>query len=377
MGHRALLLPALCVLGLVPGLSRPPLAGWAAESEQSSASDRADRPAAAASFAPIVNDRVRRTTSGAVVRANAGSVLRVGQLFYWYGMEYDGTVTDRLFTGTIKVNLYTSPDLSSWRFVTSLITYDSSRTSDVPPAVWLGRPDITYSAATGQYVLSLVRNVGFRNDLAFYTASSPTGPFTRRVDKEVVLVDGLHTMGDKGEFQDADGTAYLLFVSDVTGFNSNTGVARLTPDHLGIVRVLSSCGGRHKEALTVVGHDAAYYLFASETTGWLSSSTWYKRASSMDGFRCTGGQDGFGWERVRTDPGTPDSFNTQHGNVVAVQGRSGTALVEIGDRWSQFDARVGGIGSTAWYPLTFDATGAPVLHGRARWSIDVTAGRWH
>lgn len=330
-----------------------------------------------APYAPIINNAVRLTTSGQVIRANAGSVLRVGNLFYWYGMQYDGTITNRLFTGTMRLNLYTSPDLSRWTFVRSLITYNSSTTSDRPPAVWLSRPDASYSAATGEYILTLDRNVGFRNDIAFYTSSSPTGPFSRRADEELASVDGTHTTGNKGEFQDADGTAYLLFVADVSGINSNTEIARLTPDHLDVERILSSCGGGHREALSVAAYRGNYYLFASETRDWLSSPTWYKRAATMSSFPCRGGDDGFGWLRVQTDPATPDSFNTQHGNVVTVRGTLGTTWAVIGDRWSYFDPRVGGVGNNAWYPLTFDATGSPALHGRNRWWLDTATGLWH
>ena len=374
-GRRSLGLRVLVVLALLSAVAGAAPTAWAAGGGTPAAGPGPQ--GVVATTAPVVNDVVRRTTSGAVVRANAGSVLQVGAQFYWYGMEYDGTITDHLFTGTMRLNVYRSVDLSRWTFVRSLLTYDRTTTTDDPPAVWLGRPDVTWSGATGDYVLTLDRNVGFRNDVAFYTSRSPTGPFTRRADKELVLVDGVHTMGNKGEFQDTDGTAYLLFVADVSTFNSHTGVARLTPEHLGVDRVLSSCGGRHREALTVVRDRGSYYLMASETRGWLPSPTWYKRAPSMGAFRCSGGDDGFGWTRVRTEPSSADSFGTQHGAVVPVRGTLGTAFVEIGDRWSQFDPRVGGVGDTAWFPLSFDAAGTPVLHGRSRWWLDVTTGRWH
>ncbi len=332
-------------------------------------------PAVVPAWRTVDNTTLWTTRSGDEVRAHGGTVVPVGAAWYWYGLAYDGTITDRVFSGRMSVKLYRSADLVHWDGGLTLISEDTTAPTEVPPGQWLGRPSLVVEPAGRGVVLVLSRSTGTRNRVAFYTAPAADGPFTRQADKEVALPDG-HTMGNATVFQDGDGSAYLAFVSDRTTFNSHVEVARLTADHLGVGAVLSRCGGGHREALSVLHRGGWYYLFASETRGWLPSTTWVKRAHSMAGFACSGGQDGRGWTRVATDPSNGDSFGTQHAGVVTVRGTRGTVEVAYGDRWWQFDPRVPGPSRYGWYPLTFDRSGMPVLHGHDRWQLDAAAGLW-
>lgn len=331
-------------------------------------------------FQPIDNGTVWRTTGGYEIRANGGSILKKGGTFYWYGMLYDGSVADHAFHGTMKLMLYRSSDLSHWSFLRSIISYNTDQPPQTDPNVtWLGRPDVLYNSATGSYVLTMERSIGNRNELAFFTATSPTGDFTWRPANEIRFPDGTHTMGDKAVFEDSDGKAYLLFVSDDGApqyNNTNVKVAALTDDYLGLTGVISNCGGRGHEAPSVVKRHGTYYLFSSRTNAWRPSATTYKRASRLSGFACTGGDDGNGWSLVRTTPYSADSFSTQHDFVLPVRGSSSVTFVYAGDRWGQFDPTITGVGRNGWYPLTFDAQGRPVLHGYQHWAIDATTGQW-
>jgi hypothetical protein len=334
----------------------------------------------ATGFRPIANETVWKTVGGVEIRANAGSIVKRGGVFYWFGMQYDGTITSHVFHGQIRLNEYSSNDLSHWSRVQTIIAYDTeSPPPNDPDVQWYGRPDLLFNASTQTYVLSIERNVGNRNELAFYTATSPSGTFVWHPEKEIVLPDGLHTMGDKGVFQDTDGRAYLLFVSDddaPAAFNTHTKIAPFTDDYLGLRPVISDCGGGGHEAMSVVKRAGTYYLFSSRTRGWRPSATTYKKAATLSQLPCQGGSDGNGWNVVGTTLASNNSFNTQHDFVLPVRGSKDIAYVYAGDRWSQFDPRVQGIGRYGWYPLTFDSAGAPLVHGLQSWSINATTGQW-
>jgi hypothetical protein len=331
-------------------------------------------------FQPIDNGTVWRTIGGLEIRANGGSILKMGGTFYWYGMLYNGYVADHAFHGTMKLMLYSSTDLSHWRFLRSIISYNTDQPPQTDPNVtWLGRPDVLYDSATATYVLTMERSTGNRNELAFYTTTSPTGDFTWQPSNEIRFPDGTHTMGDKGVFQDSDGTAYLLFVSDDGApqyNNTNVKIAAFTDDYLGLSGVISNCGGRGHEAPSMVKRQGSYYLFSSRTNAWRPSATTYKRAASLSGFACTGGDDGNGWSLVGTTPYSADSYSTQHDFVLPVRGSTSVTFVYAGDRWGQFDPTIAGVGRNGWYPLTFDAQGRPLLHGYQHWAINAATGQW-
>ena len=320
----------------------------------------------------ITNDQVLVDTGGQPILAQGGSILRVGETYYWYGRVFDGSLT---------INCYTSTDLKNWTLRNTVFANSLDRNhKEVPSIGWVGRPDVIYNATSGQYVMTVEYNEGFtRNILGFLTSGTPAGDFTWQPDKEVERPDGTHTMGDKAIFQDSDGQAYLLFVSDDSGTNSNQKIARLTPDYLGIGSIVYNSPGGGHEAMSVVRRGGTYYLFSSQTRGWYSSTTMYKKAASLTGFPKTGGDDGRGWTRVGTTPVSraANTFNTQHDFILSVTGTAGTTYVYAGDRWNNREPQVGGIGTYGWFPLVFDAsTGAPTILGERTWSLDETAGTW-
>lgn len=319
----------------------------------------------------IVNDTVWRTVDGEPILAQGGNVTKVGDTYYWYGRDFDHGK---------NINCYSSQDLVNWKFERAVYS-DSVSKNNRQKVNWLGRPTVIYHQASKQYVMVVEYNVGSRNRVAFLTSSSPTGDFYWRPEKNVTLPDGENPMGDQSVFVDDDGRAYLLFISDDTATNSHFKIAPLTPDYLGLEPVIHSCGyttasGGNHEAATIIKHAGYYYLFSSETRGWLSSRTSYKRARSLSGFGCSGGDDWLGWTFVRTSPSSPNSYNTQHDFIITVRGTEQTSYVYAGDRWNNMKAEVGGVGRYGWYPLTFDANGVPTLNGHQRWSLDVVTGRW-
>jgi hypothetical protein len=297
----------------------------------------------------IVNNSVWRDTSGNEVLAQGGSMIQIGSTFYWYGYDTSGA----------DVRLYTSTDLKNW--IHGGIMVNGSG--------WRGRPDVIYNSSTAKYVmLTEAPNGSGRNAVYYYTATSPSGPFTfQRSDSTIFGVP----MGDHAAFKDTDGNAYLLAVTDDNGVANGTfKIVKLNSDYLSlhsIVKSWTAATGDKREAPSILKRGSTYYLFTSRTVGWSSSETKYWKSTSLSS----------GWSALTLAPTTPtsgDSFNTQHDFVITVNGSKGTSYICAGDRYSQFTGV--GVGKNAWYPLTFDGNGTPTINGYGQWTIDAATGLW-
>ena len=302
----------------------------------------------------ITNNSVWHDSAGNEIIAQGGSMLKVGGTYYWYG--FDTSSAD-------DVRCYSSTDLAHWTFVG--ISWNGT--------TWHGRPDVLFNSSTGKYVMiTETPNGRGRNGVAYLTSSTPTGVFTlQRTDTSV---DG-QNMGDHSVFQDTDGTAYLLAVTDDIGVprdqqNLYMRIVKLNPDYLSqnsvIMRWTNSPSDK-REAPSILKRGSTYYFFTSRTNGWGSSETKYWRSTSLSG----------GWSALTlagTVPSSSDSFNTQHDFIITVNGTAGTSYIYAGDRYSQFTGV--GVGKNAWYPLTFDGNGNPTINGYGQWSIDVATGLW-
>ena len=301
-------------------------------------------------------------TAGNRIKNNCGGMLQVGSTFYWYGWD----------PLSHTVNCYTSTTLgsSSWTKVTSggFPMFGSG---------FHGRPDVIKHPTNGTYVMIVECSTSGtgRNGVQFYTATSPTGPFTfQRQDNQVKLNNsgGWVNMGDKGLYQDDDAakTAYLLCTTDDGGTtNSTTKIIKLSADYLTQVSVIQSWTYTPKrEALAMFKRNGTYYLTASRTLGWNSSETPYKTASSITGTFTQ-------WAAMPTSPGSTDSFDTQHDFIVKIVGTSATSFFYMGDRWGHERTGVStNFNNNAWYPITFNASGVPTLEGDSSWTINAATG---
>lgn len=307
-------------------------------------------------------------TTGNRIANNCGCLLQDGATFYWYGFD----------PLTNTVNCYTSTTLasSSWTKVTTggFPMFGSS---------WHGRPDVIKHPTNGTYVMVVEGKPGTgnpgRNTVDYYTATNPAGPFTfAQKDYQVMLNNsgGLVNMGDKGLFQDDDTarTAYLLCTSDDNGVtNSTTKIIKLNANYIGQNTMVQSSASPSpkREALAMMKRNGTYYLTSSYTSGWNSSPTTYKTASSIaGGFSST-------WLAMPTNPaGSTNSFDTQHDFIVKIAGSSTTSYFYMGDRWGRqlAPSDTSKVNNNAWFPITFDASGVPTLKGDASWTINVATG---
>jgi|GEM_PF-5086400 len=111
------------------------------------------------SAANIQNDTFWKDTSGNNIYSQGGGMLQVGNLYYWYGVNYTGAAryaADPAFippaqntgsTGFKSVTCYSSTDLAHWKFEGDALKPDQAGRG------WFGRLGVAYNAKTKKYVL--------------------------------------------------------------------------------------------------------------------------------------------------------------------------------------------------------------------------------
>ena len=283
-------------------------------------------------------------TDGKPIQAHGGGVLYDQGTYYWYGENKAGPTLSPSRVDVIGVSCYSSTDLYTWKnegVVLPAVPDDPGH--DLHPSRVAERPKVLYNAHTKQYVLWL------HVDSPDYTyartgravSDSPTGPF-RYVGS--ITPAGADSR-DMTLFGDTDGTAYVVFSSDM---NSVTRIARLADDYLDTTataaeafRAPANHSGRESPA--VFTHGGRYYFVGSGCTGWAPNRAEYAVASSPLG----------PWE-VKGDPcvgpGAETTFGGQNTFVLPVAGRPGAFILML-DRWNPAalqDSRY------VWLPLEVD-----------------------
>src|SRR5690349_415357 len=106
---------------------------------------------AAAAAVTVVNGTQFTDTSGAVVHAHGGGVLKVGFYYYWFGENRNANDTFK------AVSVYRSTDLRTWEFRNNVLT--SSSAAELNGAN-IERPKVIYNSSTGQYVMWMHKENG-------------------------------------------------------------------------------------------------------------------------------------------------------------------------------------------------------------------------
>src|SRR5262245_1687180 len=106
---------------------------------------------ASAAAVTVVNGTQFTDTSGAVVHAHGGGVLKVGSYYYWFGENRNANNTFK------AVSVYRSTDLRTWEFRNNVLT--SSSAAELNNAN-IERPKVIYNSSTGQYVMWMHKENG-------------------------------------------------------------------------------------------------------------------------------------------------------------------------------------------------------------------------
>lgn len=286
-------------------------------------------------------------TSGNVIQAHGGGILKVGNTYYWHGE--DKTTNSAEFRA---VSCYSSTDLVNWERNADALTPQSGTMISTSNIV--ERPKVLYNSNNKEYVM------WFHSDSSNYgaamvgvaTASSPCGPYSYKGSWQPLGAQSR----DMGVFQDDDGTAYLLYASDN---NQNFKISRMDSNYYNVTTQVNVLNGATLEAPGIVKRNGAYYLFASHTSGWAPNPNKWFRASSLSGNWTS--QEDIAPENTRT-------YYSQNNFDLPL----GSNAIYMGDRW-----RPSLLGSSRyiWLPLSW-SSGSPQLVWVDVWSVNLAAGTY-
>ncbi len=131
-------------------------------------------PTARAATVVVTNATQFVDTTGAVVHAHGGGVLKVGAYYYWFGENRNADNTFRY------VSAYRSSDLKTWEFRRHVLT---QATAGELATAYIERPKVIYNAATGLFVMWMHKENGVNYNearAAVAVSSTVDGAYTYR-----------------------------------------------------------------------------------------------------------------------------------------------------------------------------------------------------
>lgn len=265
-------------------------------------------------------------TGGNRIQAHGGSIIAVGDTFYWYGENKERSTpgSDIWHWG---VRCYSSTDLYNWTDRGCIIPPDvDDPESPLHPSQYLDRPHIIYNARTRQFVcwLKVMSPGGLVQRSTVLAADSILGPY--RIVRSWLRPLGMHA-GDFDLVVDpVDGKGYYYFervhselicadltddYTDVTGYYS-THFPNGHPPHV-------------REAPAYFCRHGLHYLITSGTTGYYPNPSEVAVARTYHGPWTVLGDP---------HPGDPSrtSYHTQISSVFRHPHKR-DLYIALGDRW--------------------------------------------
>lgn len=314
-------------------------------------------------------------TDGQPIEAHAGGILRVGDVYYWYGENH------RLGSGNkTGISAYSSRDLSEWRNEGVVLPKDSLPEQFRDRGV-AERPKVIYNRRTRQYVMWMHLDANRYQEASAGVAvsASPTGPFRLvRIFRPIHFDYGYsreeatlkerergNSYRDMSLFQDDDGTAYAIYSSES---NATLYAVRLDADYTDIVR--PAVQGETWERIIPNGRREApapfkfrgkYYLITSGLTGWDPNPARYHVAERVLGPWRTLGNPAVG-------PDSATTFRSQSTFVLPVPRACDRCFVFMADRWSPGSLEKS---TYVWLPFVVRDDGTISIEWRDRWDLRV------
>ncbi|MFG2955286.1 RICIN domain-containing protein [Streptomyces sp. NPDC048291] len=308
-------------------------------------------PAAAASQT-VTNGTQFTDTSGNVVHAHGGGVIKVGSYYYWFG-------EDRNSDNTFKyVDAYRSTDLKTWEFRNHVLTQSSA--SELSTA-YIERPKVIYNASTGKFVMWMHKENGVD-----YSEAKAAVAVSDTVDGNYTYQGSFQPLGqymsrDITTFVDTDGTAYMVSAANE---NYDLQIYKLTSDYTAIDSLVANpWAGGHREAPALFKRNGVYFMLTSGATGWSANQQEYATATSLAGPWTS-------WSNV----GDSTAYNSQTAYVLPVSGTSGTSYLYMGDRWGNSFGGTVNDSRYVWLPLTFPTDTSMSMSWYPEVSVDTAAG---
>ncbi|WP_437806942.1 RICIN domain-containing protein [Sorangium sp. So ce1078] len=305
--------------------------------------------AGAAHAAPqtITNGAQFRDTSGNVVHAHGGGVIKVGDYYYWFGEN----------RATKYVDVYRSTDLKSWQFRNHVLppgSHAELRSANIE------RPKVIYNSSTGQYVMWMHKENATdygEARAAVATSSTVDGSYTYRGSFRPLG----HMSRDITLFKDDDGTAYMISAARE---NADLHIYRLTSDYLNVSSLVQILwAGSWREAPAMFKRNGVYFLLTSGATGWDPNQQKYATASSIGGT----------WSALQ-NIGDSTAYGSQTAFVLPIQGSSATSYLYMGDRWAGAWGGPVNDSQYVWLPLQFPSNTSMTMSYSDQVTIDTATG---
>lgn len=285
---------------------------------------------------------------GQHIQAHGGGILKVKDIYYWYGEERrQGLDPDKRY-----VSCYSSKDLMHWKFCGDVVQITDPE--NWGPGWILERPKVFYNAKTKKYVMYMhVDNHAYKvASVGLAIADKPDGNF--KYLKSFRPLD--HESRDIGQFIDDDGTAYLIFEDRPYGFR----IAKLSDDSLSVEKEICLIP-MHMEGGAVVHYQGLYYVIGSALTGWNPNPNKYATASKLEG----------PWSEFQDiAPPETKTYGSQSSMLLKITGSKTTSVIFMGDIWkpkTQWDSRY------LWMPIEI-GNGRLWLPEPKPWTLNVKTG---
>lgn len=264
-------------------------------------------------------------TDGKRIHAHGGSIIRVGEKYYWYGENKEFT-DGKNGIWHYGVRMYESDDLYNWKDLGNVIPPDEKdKTSPFHPTAKMDRPHIIYNERTKKYVcwVKVMRETGAQVS-TILTADQVTGPYT------IVRQDLQPLSFNAGDFDLAtasDSKAYYYFER----VHSETICADLTDDYTDVTGYYTTHFPHHegvpyvREATSHFMRKGKHYLITSGTTGYLPNPSEAAVGDTWHGpFTILG--------NPHVDDPSDTSFHSQISSVYKVPGKK-DLYIALADRW--------------------------------------------
>jgi len=295
----------------------------------------------------VANGIQFRDTSGNIVHAHGGGMLKQGNYYYWLGENRDGTNL---------VSLYRSTDLKNWEFRAHLLS--KSMGGELATAN-IERPKLLYNSSTGKFVMWMHKENGVdygEGRVAVASASNIEGPYTYHGSIRPLGYDSR----DMTVYND-NGTAYLI---SATRVNADLNIYRLTSDFLDVDSLVQTLWvGQYREAPALFKRGSTYFMITSGATGWNPNQAKYATASSISGT----------WSSL-ANVGDSLTYSSQSTFVIPVAGSSTTSYLYMGDRWAGAWGESVNNSRYVWLPLSFPTSTTLSMNWYPSLDIDTATG---
>ncbi|MEU4221902.1 RICIN domain-containing protein [Actinoplanes sp. NPDC026623] len=306
---------------------------------------------AGAAAVTVTNATQFTDTTGAVVHAHGGGVIKVGGYYYWFGENRNADNTFRY------VSAYRSTDLRTWEFRNHVLT--SASAGELASAN-IERPKVIYNAATGQFVMWMHKETATdygQARAAVAVSSTVDGAYSYRGSFRPL---GTYMSRDITTFVDDDGTGYMVSAANE---NADLNVYRLTADYTGVAALVRSWPGDVREAPALFKRNGVYFMLTSGATGWSPNQQKYSSATSITGT----------WSAWR-NAGDATAYGSQTAYVLPIAGTSATSYLYLGDRWGNSIGGTVNDSRYVWLPLRFPSSTTMAMDYFPSLVIDAAAG---